>query len=356
MAATDRDLRDLSSRLSGHLLVPEDSRYEDARHLWNGMIDRRPRAIARCESLADVIAAVQCATRLDLLVAVRGGGHNVSGNAVCDGGLVIDLSPMQTVQVDADQQRARAGGGVLWGAFDAATQRHGLATTGGLVSTTGIAGLTLGGGLGYLMRSYGLACDNLVAVEVVTAAGERLAASPHDHEDLFWAVRGGGGNFGVVTAFEFRLHPVGPQLRAGTVSYPLAQARDVLRFYREWTRTVPDALTAYATVATARNYARRTDRSRTRLRRCDVESTATTPVGRDVRSAREKDQPAEQTCLPSNGRGVIPCDGNSSVAPALLYKAGLTFTEVRVAFEDGMRRCLVRNKATPSRAIFRLAA
>lgn len=251
MAAAGNDLRLLAPVLAGQIIVPEDAEYETARHVWNGMIDRRPRAIVRCGSDADVVATLQFATSHGLLLAVRGGGHNVAGNAVCDDGLVVDLSRMKEIHVDPTRRRARAGGGVVWGEFDAATQHYGLATTGGLVSTTGIAGFTLGGGLGYLMRSYGLACDNLVSADIVTPAGEHLRASSDTNEDLFWAVRGGGGNFGVVTAFEFRLHEVGPLLLAGTVGYPLAQARDVLRFYREWTQTVPENLTVYAGLRTA---------------------------------------------------------------------------------------------------------
>jgi FAD/FMN-containing dehydrogenase len=251
MTTGDGDLRLLASTLEGPLILPADEAYDAARQVWNGMIDKRPRAIARCASAADVVAAIQFAASREMLVSVRGGGHNIAGNAVCDGGLVIDLSPMNAVDVDPVTRRARASGGSVWGAFDAATQRHGLATTGGLMSTTGIAGFTLGGGLGHLMRSYGLACDNLVAVDIVTADGEPLVASPHEHADLFWAVRGGGGNFGVVTAFEFQLHEVGPLLLAGPLAYPLAHARDVLRFYRDWTATVPDELVVYAGFMTA---------------------------------------------------------------------------------------------------------
>jgi FAD/FMN-containing dehydrogenase len=245
MASSHGDLRALASQLEGQVIFPGDAEYEAARRVWNGMIDRRPYAVARCVSEADVAAAVRWGAERGMQVSVRGGGHNIAGNAVCDNGLVIDLSTMKEIRVDGERQRAWAGGGVVWGEFDAETQKRGLATTGGLVPGTGVAGFTLGGGLGYLMRSYGLACDNLVSVVIVTAGGERLVASSSANEDLFWAVRGGGGNFGVVTAFEFRLHEVGPLL-AGSVVYPLAQAHDVLRFYREWTQTAPDNLTVYA--------------------------------------------------------------------------------------------------------------
>jgi FAD/FMN-containing dehydrogenase len=251
MAAGEGDLRLLASQLEGQVVLPEDAEYEAARRVWNGMIDKRPCAIARCTNAAHVQAAVRFAADRGLLVSVRGGGHGVAGNAVCNDGLVIDLSPMKEIRIDREHRRVRASGGVVWGEFDAETQKHGLATTGGLVSTTGIAGLTLGGGLGYLMRSYGLACDNLVSVEMVTADGERLIASSSEHEDLFWAVRGGGGNFGVVTAFEFQLHAVGPLLLAGSLGYPLTQARDALRSYRDWIRTAPDELTVYATLSAA---------------------------------------------------------------------------------------------------------
>jgi FAD/FMN-containing dehydrogenase len=251
MTAVERDLLVLRSQLQGHLIPPDDMEYEAARRVWNGMIDKRPRAIARCAGAADVAAVVQFAEGHGLPVSVRGGGHGVAGNAVCDDGLVIDLSPMKEIRVDREHRFVRAGGGVVWGEFDAETQTYGLATTGGLVSTTGIAGLTLGGGLGYLMRSYGLACDNLVSIAMVTAGGERLIASQSENQDLFWAVRGGGGNFGIVTAFAFQLYAVGPLLLAGPVEYPLAQAGDVLRSYRDWSLTAPDEVSVYATLSTA---------------------------------------------------------------------------------------------------------
>ena len=241
----------LASKLDGQLIRPGDASYEVARCVWNGMIDRRPLAIARCACEADVVAVIRFAAQRELPVSVRGGGHNVAGNAVCDDGLVIDLTPMKEIQVDPERRSARASGGVVWGEFDEATQRFGLATTGGLVTTTGIAGFTLGGGLGYLMRSHGLACDNLLAVDVVTADGDCLVASPGTNEDLFWAVRGGGGNFGVVTTLEFQLHEVGPLVLAGPLVYPIDQARDVLRFYRDWVQTAPDNLSVYAGLATA---------------------------------------------------------------------------------------------------------
>ncbi len=239
----------LMVQLPGRLILPEDAEYDRARQVWNGMIDKHPKAIARCASVSDVRKVIEFAARNSLPVAIRGGGHNISGNAVCDDGLAIDCSLLKDITVDPKLWKVRAGSGVLWGEFDAMTQRHGLATTGGLVTTTGIAGFTLGGGIGYLLRSYGLACDNLTSAELVTATGELLVANADQNSDLYWALRGGGGNFGVVTTFEYRLHPVGPTLLSGTVAFPLSQAKEVLRFYRDWMKTAPDELAAYASLA-----------------------------------------------------------------------------------------------------------
>ncbi|GAB2576424.1 FAD-binding oxidoreductase [Spirosoma areae] len=236
----------LKATFKGVLLRAGDEGYDQARAVWNGMIDKCPALIARCANSADVISAVQFAQEHDLLVSVRGGGHNVAGNAVCAGGLMIDLSPMKTIQVDAAKQTARAEAGVLWSELDQATQQHGLATTGGTVSHTGIAGLTLGGGLGWLMGKHGLTCDNLLSVDIITADGKLLTASETTNEDLFWAVRGGGGNFGIVTSFTYQLHPVGPTILGGMVLYPQDQAREVLRFYREFARNTPDELIVFA--------------------------------------------------------------------------------------------------------------
>ena len=201
VTALDEDLR-------GSVLLPASAGYDDARRIWNAMIDRRPAIIARCAGAADVASAVNFAREHDLLVAVRGGGHNVAGNAVCHGGLMIDLSGMRSVHLDPSAGRARAAGGATWGDFDAETQVFGLATTGGLISDTGVAGLTLGGGIGWLTPSYGLACDNLASVDLVLADGKMVAASADENSDLFWGLKGGGGNFGVATSFEFDVYPV----------------------------------------------------------------------------------------------------------------------------------------------------
>jgi FAD/FMN-containing dehydrogenase len=245
----DSIAQELTNGLQGRVIQPGQADYDAARALWNGMIDRSPGLIARCASTADVVHAVNVARTHELALAVRGGGHNAAGNASCDGGLVIDLSEMRAVTVDVEQLRVRAQGGALWSNLDAATAPHGLATTGGLISTTGIGGLTLGGGIGWLMRSHGLACDNLVAAEVVTADGSVVNVSETENADLLWGLRGGGGNFGVVTSFEFQLHPVGMQL-GGLLVHPRARARDVLRFYRDFTANAPDALTAFAALMT----------------------------------------------------------------------------------------------------------
>ncbi|RWB33885.1 FAD-binding oxidoreductase [Mesorhizobium sp. M5C.F.Ca.ET.164.01.1.1] len=226
----------------GRLINASHADYDVARAIWNGAIDRRPHLIARCIGTADVVAAVRFARDHDLEIAIRGGGHGVAGTAVCDDGIVIDLSAMRGVRVDPAGCRAWVQGGALWGDVDRETQAHGLATTGGIVSHTGVAGLTLGGGIGWLMRKHGLAVDNLLAADVVTADGERLRASEDEHPDLFWALRGGGGNFGVVTSFEFRLHPVGPTVLAGPILWNTSDAGEVLRFYRDFIRDAPDEL------------------------------------------------------------------------------------------------------------------
>ena len=242
-------LEQLKGQVRGELLCPGDAEYNSARTIHNGMIDRRPALIVRCAGVADVIQAVNFARTHDLIVAVRGGGHGVPGFAVCDDGVMIDLSRMKAVRVDPVARTARAEGGCTWGDFDHETQAFGLATTGGIARPTGIAGLTLGGGHGYLMRTYGLACDNLLSVDVVTADGRLLTATATANADLFWAVRGGGGNFGVATAFEYQLYPVS-QLLGGLLVYPLAHAKAVFQFYRGFTQTAPEALGSLCNLAT----------------------------------------------------------------------------------------------------------
>jgi FAD/FMN-containing dehydrogenase len=238
VTAIDADAAErLAREVAGSVVGPGDEAYEQARRVFNGMIDRRPRLIVRCASDTDVATAIAFARDHALAVAVRGGGHNVAGNAVVEGGLVIDLSRMRRVDVDPARRRARVEGGALWGDLDAATQAHGLATPGGIVSTTGVAGLTLGGGIGVLRGLHGLTCDNLVGAEVVTGSGEMVATSPDENADLLWGLRGGGGNFGVVTMFEFALHPLD-----GVVSGPLdyLYSREFLRYYDEFVDTIPD--------------------------------------------------------------------------------------------------------------------
>jgi FAD/FMN-containing dehydrogenase len=237
------DVERLRADVRGPVILPADPGYEAARAIWNGAIDRHPACIARCTGVADVVAAVAFARERDLLVAVRSGGHGVGGHALCEGGLVIDLSPMKGIRVDAVARTARAEAGVLWGELDRETQLHGLATVGGIVTHTGIAGLTLGGGIGWLMRKHGAAVDNLLSADVVTAQGEIVTASEQENPDLFWAIRGGGGNFGIVTSFEYRLHPVGPIVLAGPVFHLIEDAPEVLRFYREFIAAAPDELT-----------------------------------------------------------------------------------------------------------------
>lgn len=236
-----KTIDDLKHRLRGILLRSGEPGYDEARKVYNGMINRRPALIARCTGAGDVIACVQFAREHNLLVSVRGGGHSVAGNAVCDDGLMFDLSLLRGIRVDPVGQTVRAEPGLTWADFDRETQAFGLATTGGLFSPTGIAGLTLGGGLGWLHGLHGLACDNLLSADVVTADGRLLTASETEHPDLFWGLRGGGGNFGIVTSLVYRLHPVGPVL-AGELIYPIARAAEVLRFYREFLPESPDAI------------------------------------------------------------------------------------------------------------------
>jgi FAD/FMN-containing dehydrogenase len=242
-------IQDFRAGLRGQVILPGDADYDNARKVWNGMIDRRPALIARCDGVGDVSKAIRFARDQHLLLAVRGGGHNVAGAGTCDGGLVIDLSPMKAVRVDSERRTARVEAGATWKEFDEETQKYGLATTGGLISSTGVAGFTLGGGIGWLVRKHGLACDNLLSAEVVTADGQLVRASAGEHQDLYWGLRGGGGNFGVVTAFEFALHPVATVV-GGMVAHPLPRAREALQFYRHFIATASDELTTIVIFAT----------------------------------------------------------------------------------------------------------
>jgi len=231
--------KDLKSGVKGTVMVPGDVGYDDARRVWNAMIDRRPAVIVRCAEDTDVAHAISFARQHDLEIAIRGGGHHIGGHSVCEGGLVIDLSGMKHVHVEAGTRRAYVQPGVTLGEFDRAVQEHALATPVGINSTTGIAGLTLGGGFGWLTREYGMTIDNLLAAKVVAADGKILRASEKDNPDLFWAIRGGGGNFGVVTQFEFKLHPVGPNVFAGLIVFPFKETKAVLARYREFLESAP---------------------------------------------------------------------------------------------------------------------
>ena len=249
-AVDEAAVESLRTTLRGSLLSQGDDGYEAARQVWNAMIDRRPALIARCAGAADVMAAVRFAREQNMLLSMRGGGHNVAGSAVCDDGLMIDLSRMKSIRVDPSARTARAEPGVLWQEFDRETQAFGLATVGGVVGTTGVAGLTLGGGQGWLTGKYGMSCDNLIGADVVMADGTLVRASATENEDLFWALRGAGANFGVVTSFEYRLHEVGPYVLGGLVIHPIDDARDVLRFYRDFAASQPDDLTTYCGILT----------------------------------------------------------------------------------------------------------
>ena len=241
----------LKAKLNGRVSFAGDARYETARTVWNAMIDRHPAAIVHCASVEDVAQAIEAARENKLETSIRGAGHNIAGTAVCHGGLMIDLSGMKKVRVDKGKQRAYVEPGATLADFDAATQQHGLATPVGINSTTGISGLTLGGGFGWLTRKYGMTVDNLVTAEVVTADGKRIVASETSDSDLFWAIRGGGGNFGVVTQYEFKLHPVGPEIFAGLIVFPIADAKQVLTRYREFVKSAPEELNVWVVLRQA---------------------------------------------------------------------------------------------------------
>ena len=229
----------------GNVILPDDSHYDEVRQIWNAMIDRRPALIARCTSTEDIVLAVQFARRHNLVVAIRGGGHNIAGNAVCDDGLMIDLSLMKSVKVDPEARRATVEPGCTLADFDMAVQAHGLATPLGINSTTGVAGLTLGGGFGWLSRKYGMTVDNLISADVVTADGEQVHASKEENADLFWGLRGGGGNLGIVTRFEFQLYPVGPNVLSGLIVFPFDQAKSVMKQFAQFTEKMPDELNVW---------------------------------------------------------------------------------------------------------------
>jgi FAD/FMN-containing dehydrogenase len=244
-------IAELRERIRGEVITPADAGYDQARAVWNGMIDKRPALIVRCSGVADVIAAVEFASSQDLELAIRGGGHSLPGFSTSDGGVVVDLSEMKGIRVDPEGMRVVAQAGATWRELDHETQAFGLAVTGGLISSTGIAGFTLGGGIGWLMRKHGLTCDNLLAADVVTADGRLVRASEHENPELYWGLRGGGGNFGTVTSFEFALHRVGPTILAGPIFFPGDQATQILRGYRVYTQDLPDEMTTLVNLTTA---------------------------------------------------------------------------------------------------------
>jgi FAD/FMN-containing dehydrogenase len=249
--ATNDVVNTLRDGFSGEVITPADAGFAEAREVFNAMIDRRPAAIARCASTSDVVAAVNVARDNELVVAVRCGGHSVAGLSTCDDGILIDLSGLKSITVDPEARTARAGGGVLWGEFDAATQEHGLHTPGGRVTTTGLGGFTTGGGYGWTSSKYGLTCDNLISAEVVLADGSVVTASESENSELFWGLRGGGGNFGIVTEFEYQLHPLGPIVLAGLALWPIDRADEVLRAWRDYVDGAPDELSTACVILTA---------------------------------------------------------------------------------------------------------
>ena len=241
----------LTNKVKGHVVLPEDANYDEVREIWNGMIDRRPAVIVQCADADDVIRTISFACENGREISIRGAGHNIAGNAVCDNGVTIDFSTMTNVRIDAEKKRAYVEPGATLGDFDKAAQTQGLATPVGVNSTTGISGLTVGGGFGWLTRKYGMTVDNLVSAEVVTADGNKLRASESEHPDLFWAIRGGGGNFGVITEFEFELHPVGPEILAGLIVFPFSQAKQVLTKYRKFVESIPEELNLWVVLRKA---------------------------------------------------------------------------------------------------------
>ncbi|MGD8307142.1 MAG: FAD-binding oxidoreductase [Ignavibacteria bacterium] len=247
----EKILGQFRKNLKGQLISSKDNDYEEARKVWNGMIDKHPLCIVRCNDEKDVVQAINFARSNNLEIATRGGGHNVAGFSTCDEGIVIDLSPMKKIEVDKASNKVRAQAGLTWGEFDKATQEQGLATTGGLVSSTGVAGFTLGGGFGWLVRKYGMTVDNLLSVEMILADGKRVSANSNENSDLYWAVRGGGGNFGIVTSFTFEVHPVGPLVYGGALFYPVSKAKEILHLYNKWILTIPDDLSTMVALLSA---------------------------------------------------------------------------------------------------------
>ena len=248
---SNEKIETLKNNVKGQIVLPDDPNYDEVREIWNAMIDRRPAVIVQCAEADDVLHAISYARKNGLEISIRGGGHNIAGSALCDNGVVIDFSNMTTVSVDAQKRRAYVEPGATLGDFDKALQAHGLATPVGINSTTGIAGLTLGGGFGWLTRKYGMTIDNLVSAEIVTADGRKIHVSENENTDLFWAIRGGGGNFGVVTQFEFSLYPVGPEILAGLLVFPMDQAKQVLEKYREFVASAPEELNIWVVLRKA---------------------------------------------------------------------------------------------------------
>ncbi|MBN3946379.1 MAG: FAD-binding oxidoreductase [Nostoc sp. NMS7] len=241
----------LKTNVKGYVVLPDDPRYDEVREIWNAMIDRRPAVIVQCAEASDIAVAIAWARENGVEISIRGAGHNIAGNAVCDNGIMIDLSTMKNVRIDAPKKRAYVEPGATLSDFDSSAQVHGLATPVGINSTTGIAGLTIGGGFGWLTRKYGLTIDNLISAEVITADGNKIRTSENENPDLFWAIRGGGGNFGVVTEFEFQLHPVGPEILAGLIVFPFSQAKQVLTQYRNFVESAPKELNVWVVLRKA---------------------------------------------------------------------------------------------------------
>ena len=297
--------------LRGQLLRPGREGYDTARTVWNAMIDKRPALIARCAGTADVIRSVGLARDHGLIVSVRGGGHNVAGNAVCNDGLMIDLSPMKGIWVDPERRTARAEAGCTWRDLDHECQAFGLATTGGVIPTTGIAGLTLGGGIGWLMGKHGLSCDNLCSVDLVTADSRLVTANAEENPDLFWGLRGGGGNFGVATSFEYRIHPV-DQVLGGMVVHPFNKAREALRFYRDFVLAAPDELGSMAALLNLAG-GREDPGGGRLLLRVTGQRGADPPAASGVRPAAcRSDQPNDLHPTPGHARSRLPA-GNAEL-------------------------------------------